>query len=253
VFYGRDVPPVAPSRLTANVQATHPHNEFLRVAAEQGLVGLALYLAVLAIPLYVSCRWIRGMPVGPRAVGAALWGGALGYVAQAAVGKAAMSWDFAVPWWMLMGVLAGAALGRRPDGEREAWSWRPGRRTWAAVVAVALVAALCWWQWGLRSYRSMLRLGSAKRCLVQLMRGTNREANLRRFPGLVAAARPGSLWPVRVLKYDYAAGAHLQSAGQRRLAIEWLEHVQSQAPAYVDVEYRLGRAYLDEAAAEASV
>ncbi|KPK61916.1 MAG: hypothetical protein AMK73_07245, partial [Planctomycetes bacterium SM23_32] len=85
----------------AGLRTTHPHNEFARVASEQGLVGLLLYLGILGYAFAASYRALRNQPLRMRLVGYALWGGALTFVVQASFGKAPMNWSFSANYWLL--------------------------------------------------------------------------------------------------------------------------------------------------------
>ncbi|MDP6107313.1 MAG: hypothetical protein QGI33_02615, partial [Candidatus Brocadiia bacterium] len=228
----------------ANVQATHPHCEFLRVAAEQGRIGLAFYLAVLGIPLAAAYRRLRRLDFGARAVGFAMWAGAVAYVVQSALGKAAMTWDFALPYWMLLGVLASASQLPPAGAEARPAAWRLTRRAWAAGTAVALGAMLVWWYWGLRSYRSMLYLTDAKRATMEFLRGRGKSTGGESLEDRVRRARPGSLWPTRVLEREYIAGRTLRQVGHYERALAMLRQVHEQAPGAMETEWLMGQCYV---------
>lgn len=266
--YYRHAPQAADmSAVTRNVQATHPHNEPLRVAAEQGLVGLAFYLAVMGIPLVAAYRRLRQLEFGARAVGFAMWAAALAYLLQASVGKAAMSWDFAVPFWMLLGVLA--AMSHWPGMEADEAKagaapapWRAGVLVWVITVLAALASFILWQQWAYRGYDSMLWLREAKKALFRgrssyqrmLQQPPARQAEARRakewMPFLkrcqdsAKQARKGCLWPVRVLKYEYMAPLMLVQVGEYGEALPAFRHVHEQAPGCLEVERLMGKSYL---------
>ncbi|MDP6438825.1 MAG: O-antigen ligase family protein [Candidatus Brocadiia bacterium] len=244
--YYRHAPPGADlaKSTRANVQATHPHNEFLRVAAEQGLIGLVFYLAVLGIPLAAAYRRLRRLDFGARAVGFAMWAGTVAYVVQSALGKAAMTWDFAMPYWMLLGVLASASQSppARADAPRAAW--RPTWRVWAAGASVALVALLVWSSWGLRSYRSMLYLTDVDRVRFKLLQTRGGSYDGKTIEEHLLKARVGSLWPTRVLDREYKSARALQQVGHYERALSMLRQVQEQAPGAIETEWRIGQCYV---------
>ncbi|MCK4376315.1 MAG: O-antigen ligase family protein, partial [Candidatus Brocadiae bacterium] len=94
---------------TGDKQTTHPHNEFVRIAAEQGMIGLLLYAGILIYAFSVSYVALRDRPARERLVGYALWAGTLTFVVQGTFGKAPMNWSFAANYWILLGVLASAS------------------------------------------------------------------------------------------------------------------------------------------------
>jgi len=255
--YYRFAPPLADqSPYTAWKQAEHPHNELLRVGAELGAVGLALYVAAIGIALAASYRALRRQDFAGRAVGFALWAASLGYIAQAALGKAAMYGDFALPHWMLLGTLGSASLWEEADAPAAQRAWRMTAARWAAWGVAAAAVAVLWWNWGLGSYRSMVHLARARTCLRAAERRivparTERRAPdrtltrlLQRAEDSLGAAEPRCLWPTEVLLLRYSLGSVLASLGRCRDAVAHLEQVAKAAPGALRVDYLLGCCYL---------
>ena len=246
-----DISPYAVSRL-----AEHPHNEFLRVAAELGLVGLCLYMALLTVPLIASYRAVKRQHFAFRAIGFALWAGMLGYIVQAALGKAIMLWDFALVYWMLLGVLASAASW--PDGQK-APAREPrlrGAAVWVLCAVVAVPAAWLWWSWGVGGYAAMVNMGHAEGYL---------KAASRRMGGAIVEGKPvpeaalrgirlaesrllnaerRTLWPTDAVYLHYALGGTLADVGRWEDAARHLRWVDRVAPGALDSEYLLARCHL---------
>jgi hypothetical protein len=243
--YYRFAPPQADqSRYTAFVQATHPHNEFLRLLAELGIVGLGLYVALLAAAFVVSYRAIRRQDWGVQTVGFALWSGGLAYLVHVALGKEVMSWDFALGYWMLIGTLASTSLWKQRPAET---AGRPFAMTWRSWAALALTTGLLvcgWWHWGLGGYRSMIYLKDARirgEIIPRAKEPLRRAEQMRDF---LAKAEPRSLWPTEILRYRHTLGASFFLLKRYVEAAEQFELIEHAAPGFTDVELQLGNCYL---------
>ena len=108
------------------------HNMFAQVAAELGLLGLAGFLWVLGaslVPLAGSLR--RG--VSP----AILWtaGGLLAYILSGLGGHPLIVFEAAVPFWIFLGIVAGATTAGSPQVASRA-------RRWSRVAAVGVIGLL---------------------------------------------------------------------------------------------------------------
>ncbi len=234
---------------TATTRTTHPHSEFFRLAAEQGSVGLLLYLAMLGYAFGVSYAALRRRPLEERLVGYALWAGAMTFVVQGMFGKAPVNWAFATNFYLLLGVLASSA--RRPLGreapEEEAPEAAPLRLHVPALLALAVTAALivwAWWEWGLGAYDSMVHMYRARGAQEHLgVRGQG-WANLEAFERNLAAARHRCLWPDEVLHMDYAIGWFLAERGQHERGLARLQQVQQTAPEFLDTRYLMALCYV---------
>ncbi|HET7568663.1 MAG TPA: O-antigen ligase family protein [Gaiellaceae bacterium] len=124
-----------------DAQAVNAHNLYAETLAELGVVGLALLLVALVVPLAAAWR-ARGRP----AVGAAA------AVYAAFVVHSFFDWDWQLPGVALGPVLLGAAL--LVAGRDDSRQHRPGRLTTAgAVAALALVAGVS--LWGLLANRAV--------------------------------------------------------------------------------------------------
>ena len=86
------------------------HNIFLSVSVETGLVGISLFLAVLAMVFAERRRLVRSDRL--------MWSAVCGVWL---VGVVALSWEFQKTTWVLMGLVAGfAAAAQRASQHRPA-------------------------------------------------------------------------------------------------------------------------------------
>ncbi|MFZ5875339.1 MAG: O-antigen ligase family protein [Nitrospirota bacterium] len=99
----RNFPSIDPSRLgverpaaTANVPIAHPHNLFLTKAAEEGLVGLAAFVSLLAVVAHQLARdWFAGLARDWQ------WGAAWGALLIPTIAG-----SFNTPWYQEHALLA---------------------------------------------------------------------------------------------------------------------------------------------------
>jgi O-antigen ligase len=240
-------PPLASAMpQTATTRPDHPHNEFVRVAANLGIVGVALYAAILLWSFAVSYRALRDQPAETRLVGYALWAGALAFFVQTLFGKAPTNWTFSANYWILLGVLASSAWW----GERQAEKApeRGGRMPaygWAVLALVAAAAAYGWWQWGVGGYRSMVELRVAEEA-NQWLAGHPDEPGgrpevLRQSTDM---ARARSLDPAAIIYYDYLIGGTMVREGRWQDGARYLEeHVERWAPGMLESDLLLADCY----------
>jgi O-Antigen ligase len=108
------------------------HSIVVEALSELGVVGLAVVIALLVVPLAWAIR-IRGSGLAPAAAGA--------YAAFAA--HACVDWDWELPAVTLAGLFCGVALGSLADNESPVGSLRPtSRMCTAALGAAAATVAL---------------------------------------------------------------------------------------------------------------
>jgi hypothetical protein len=93
------------------------HNYFLQTAAELGVVGLSLFLIVLA-----SAMGRTRHPTVDRRVRGAVVAGLLVYLATCLVGHPLLVAGTAYPFWLLLGVAAGARGGVPASSTRLRWA-----------------------------------------------------------------------------------------------------------------------------------
>ena len=238
------------------VQPDHPHSEFLRVASDLGLIGLALYVSALSLVMISSYRMIRQQEFPFRSVGFALWAAMLGYIVQSALGNELTSWDFALGYWMLLGLLASAvrwdyAARAAPAGGRLSAA------RWIGWAVSAAAITWVWWGCAWGAYRSMLHLDVAHDRCNELraycdLTGPQRagfgeqwvERTAREVSERLALAEPRAPLPYRVLMYHYNAGTALARLGLCSHALPHLEWVQRAAPGAAGVEYLLAECYI---------
>ena len=117
----------------------HPHNEWLDVAVEVGLVGLVLYVLVLVSASADAWRWLASNRESPDAwaVRAAL-AGTVALQVQAMFGVGLRYWDLAPFHWTLVGAL----MATRPVGQPPREPQTDAPRSWARWLGVAACAAL---------------------------------------------------------------------------------------------------------------
>ena len=117
------------------------HNYFLQVAAESGLVGLALLLALVGVIIWRSGRAILRSPRDMRLLGCTL--GAAAMLMTWLTGHPMLLPEIALPFWMVLGLVAALSgsvligtgeISRRPET-------RP-RGMLVAAVAIVVVTAL---------------------------------------------------------------------------------------------------------------
>jgi tetratricopeptide (TPR) repeat protein/O-antigen ligase len=226
------------------LRTTHPHNEFVRIASEQGLVGLLLYVTILGFAFTVSYRGLRTAPLRLRVVGYALWAGTLAFVVQGCFGKAPMNWSFSTNYWLLLGVLASAShwLGARPKPSPRA---EPLRITAAGAVTLLVVGVLVgwwWWQWARGAYDSKVHLNHS-RVARYAMAKDEAEEEFAALQESLELARPRCLWPDEILHIEYGIGLFLHRHERwARAARQW-ERVQSIAPEFLKTRLYLAQAY----------
>ncbi|NLW51678.1 MAG: O-antigen ligase family protein [Candidatus Brocadiaceae bacterium] len=252
--HARFFPPLARELpFLKDIQTTHPHNEFARIAAEQGAVGLGLYLAILACALTVAFRALRTRPLRERLPGYALWAGSLTFIVQSAFGKAPMNWSFAANQWLLLGVLASARHWRTEPAPAPAAGQAP--RTvagWIALLAVAAGVGWFWWEWALGGYAAMVSYHQAHIAHRRLHEKDGQEKRFAEFVAAVDASRPRFLWPDQIINADYTAGWFLTSQERWAEARDRLQEVQRTVPEFQKTRLLLAECHLNLGRADAA-
>jgi O-Antigen ligase len=118
-----------PPRLRQIYSMENAHNNFLQVAAELGIVGLALFLWPLGTALRRNWKAIQARP--NEGMPGALFAGLIGFLVTALVGHPLLVPEVAYPFWIMLGVAAGIG---RPRAAETSRSMSPPR--------VSLLAAL---------------------------------------------------------------------------------------------------------------
>lgn len=85
----------------------HAHNMYLHIAAETGLVGLAVFLAVLAVHLWLALRLVRDQAVGTvvRGIAIGLAAAIIGFCVSGLTDYVLFSLQLALLAWLLLAML----------------------------------------------------------------------------------------------------------------------------------------------------
>ncbi len=278
-YYEFEPPLGRVTRYTKAVIPNHPHNEFLRVSSELGLIGLALYFLVLAVPLVISYPALRASPSDFQPVGFAFWCALLAFITQTSFGISVISIDFALPFWSLVGLLASVAYwpkkshfddgitesvsSERSDANQTVESCGPqnpdtGRKKRKFFVAFQILLTCLlifyWHEFAVKGYADVYRLREAH----VILRGLNemrskglheeeRESFIETADHLEKVLQKSSsrqIMPHEILRFRLRAGRVLTACGLHGRAIEHLEYVQDAVPGLINVEAYLGCSYL---------
>jgi O-antigen ligase len=90
------------------------HNTYLQMAADLGLVGLGLFLAILALPLRLAGRALRRLELENHELEFYVRGLLAGTVGML-IAYAFLSAEFEKPFWLLLGLLASVPAVLRED------------------------------------------------------------------------------------------------------------------------------------------
>jgi hypothetical protein len=218
------------------------------VAADQGCVGLFLYLGVLGFAFGTSWKRLKEEPPGVSVVGWALWAGALGFAVQAAFGKAPMYWSFSGPMWLLLGVLASARGWPGPDDDPGDEAASEAQSHCSPVAAAALLVvcagtAFLWWDWGLRPYASAVEMGRAQWLQKHMHDPEHGPAMFEEFRAHIRHARSRCLWADEILHADYVTGWYLTTHREWAEGARVLEKVQELAPEFLRTRLFLAECY----------
>lgn len=150
---GRDIVRMPLHKILGKYHPSSPHNEYLRNAAEGGIVGLLLYVALLGVPL-ATALYARRRALGrPELLDGAVAAYA-GFLATNFVTKNMCFADFAPHFWILAGFLVSTGF---PDGKRAPAAVKcPSAVRWG--IAVLAVAAAGWgiYTFSIRDYISSM-------------------------------------------------------------------------------------------------
>ena len=141
--YYRTSPLFLGPQLAWTYGAENAHNYFLQVAAELGLVGLALFTAWISVPLFRSIKALARWPHDVRLLGATA--GILVLLGTCLTGHPLLVDQVAFPFWIQLGLIAGLSgsllLNAEMNAARETRP-RPGALPFAAAVAAAVCLLL---------------------------------------------------------------------------------------------------------------
>jgi O-antigen ligase len=139
-FKPRSARYVTPELIAAFPRAAageNAHNNFVQIAAELGLVGLAAFLWLLAAPAGVVARRVRDRTASPALVGLA--GGVLAFLVTSLAGHPLLI----VPVLFLFLLTLGVATGVSAPDAPQATAPLSGRGRWgAAAAAVVLISSV---------------------------------------------------------------------------------------------------------------
>jgi O-antigen ligase len=213
---------------------THPHNEYMRLLCEHGLIGALCYMGALGVAFVSSFVTLRRKALRMRLLGYALWAGALAFCVQSTFGLSQKGWTFAISFWLLIGVLASAAHGLPEDTPPPKADSAPRRRIvaegWVVLAIIASLLGWGWWEWGLGAWRSQVAAS-----LSNTMRSRMNEASIfhplfSQFTRSAERSRPRSLWPPLALYDDYVRAWTLTDKHMPGVAFNEAVFLQGQAP-----------------------
>ena len=215
--------------------AIHPHNEWLQVAVELGIVGLALYLLVLTSAAGDAWRWLQARPQTTEAW--AVQAAAAGVVAlqvQGMFGVGLRHWDLAPFHWTLVGLLIGttqACALRREEPVRPLGSWR----RWA----LACVCFALWLAMPVRGY-------VAQALTLQASRTKDRQAATARYLRAMSFTSH-HVGQIRVPFMLANASSRFSDDEGDELAVKLYKEVDSLAPNFARCRLYIGLVYLRQA------
>ena len=124
--------------------ATNPsadaHNYFVQVAAELGLLGLACFLWLVAVPLTHAIRTVRRGPGDPRLT--AILAGILAFIVTWWGGHPLLVGVVAYPFWLALGLAMSLARGVGPSTKQVFVFRLPVRRALAMLLVVFAVGSI---------------------------------------------------------------------------------------------------------------
>lgn len=213
----------------------HAHNEWIEAAVELGLVGLVLYLWLLAAA--VRAAWKRASTLWAPSEAWAVEGAIAGLVVLHAQGMFSVGlryWDLAPYHWTLVGLLISRSL--PADASEPTQDCRPNR--WIAVVAGA--ACLCLWVLlpG-RGYASQVHTLNA----VRAAKAGQHAASAGHF----LTALEHATYYVDVVRDRLLLGrvmARIPDGSGLSAAIEHLLQVDAHAPGFAQCRLLLGTCFL---------
>ncbi|MFP4028839.1 MAG: O-antigen ligase family protein [Candidatus Brocadiia bacterium] len=260
-YYRYELPGARESQYMRNTWTVHPHNEYLRVWLELGIFGLLIYLAIPAYVLWKSYRYLSRQSFDRQLFGFALWSSLLSFLVQASFGKSLYTWDFALPFWLLLGILAATT---HPERRREEVRSRNQKSRWILGTAAILVIGWAWWQWGYGSYRSMCEVSRVRAYTEGIKKALDRmkrpydehpgfprlHKTLQETEKVVRRAEPRLVRPVEASRRHYHLGAIYKSLGMCRHALAHYRIVDRWTPGALETDRVLGECYLATGNAE---
>ena len=125
--------------LLASYSRSYPHNQFVLVGTEMGIVGLGAFLGLLGIVLWRAGQTLRLTRFQPLLLGAA--SGLAAFLITCLTGQPLLVNSVAVPFWMTLGLAAGVAGRTLTDTKSTYGPFSRTWRRWAVPLAVLLVLA----------------------------------------------------------------------------------------------------------------
>ena len=211
----------------------YPHNEVLTVAAEGGLIALALYLGGLLFAVRAHLRAAETEDTERRIVGWAVFAGFLAMFAQGLVSVALRYWAPCALYWTLVGLmLAFSKIEAEPSPKDPA---RVGQQagTFRFIGVLVVVVVLAW---------GVVRSGAQAEMLMRHFVERSKAGPQQQIEYYAQAARLSRYVPDHLVALRRRAKI-LAALGEYDDAIAAYEELNGKAPGYGPVRKYLGRLY----------
>ena len=225
----------------------HAHNELLEIAAEQGLIGLAVTLWFWAAAMGCGIRTYRQMDGAGRRAQLGLLGAAAVLMFHSLVDVDLRYLPNQSLLWLLMGLLVGADAAHSPRAERGWWRIPIHTKTarWCAAAACLVLGI---WVARMAVLRPMAADWRDREARMAEENGDLRTAAQHAWDALC-------LEPFRLSTRYLFAGvlSRLPDAYGHGLAIDQCLRIEELAPDYADVTFNLGQLYLADSRVQEAI
>lgn len=211
--------------------AESPHNEYLEIAAETGIVGLVLFLIIMAAIFRVACR-IKRSDANVNGILTAAISGVLALLVHSFFVFPLHLADAGMMFWLLVGMIGGAGFG----SDKAVVACGACRRAPATAMKVAINASVLavailvlWW-----AFKPVMASVYHKRAWEAMYLGN--------YPVAVQMAEKGITWSRDNDELYLISGAAKYQMGLVRASIEDYRMAYEIFPDYMTI-YNTGLAY----------